>query len=167
MHYYIDGYNLLFQIAERTKTFTENRLLIIEHLAEFFNAHHLKGSLVFDSRFDLSGHFPSIHDLGSLEIIYSPKGLSADDYLVEILSICKCPKSITVITSDRYLSQRVQDFGCSLMNIEKFLKWTLKKKKQKDRKASYKKNIQDSDNEFKRLLNIFEKKLEDLDSNSF
>ncbi len=163
MHYYIDGYNLLFQVAERNLSFSENRYAIIEQLENFFSLHNISATLVFDSRFDLSNAFPSISDLGHLEIIYSPKGLSADDYLIEKLQILNNPTSVTVVTSDRYLRKELKAIGCSLMKIDEFLKWTLKKEKQKRHRSSFEKNIADSDHDFKRLLNIFEKKLNDHD----
>lgn len=164
MHYFIDGYNLLFQVVERSKTFTENRILIIENLSEFFNTHKILGSLIFDSRVEFSSHFASKHDLGNLEIIYSPRGLTADDYLLEMLSVLSNTKAVTVVTSDGFLSHQAKSLGCQTMTIEKFLKWTLKKKKQLDKIKSYEKNVQDTHFEFERLLEIFEKKLKDSDT---
>lgn len=162
MHYYIDGYNLLFQTLERQKTFTENREEIIELLVTFFNDHNLQGSLVFDSRYEMSTEVASILDFGHLEIIYAPGNVSADDYLVEILSIVKHPKAYTTITSDNRLSSTLKGLGCNTMTVEVFFDWTLKKKKSRDRRRSYEKNIHDTTEDFERLLKAFEKKFEDL-----
>ncbi|PCI94355.1 hypothetical protein COB11_03935 [Candidatus Aerophobetes bacterium] len=161
MHYYIDGYNLLFRIFEDINPLREKRETVIETLQTTLSDVKLKLSIVFDSRFELSEDFPTRLSRGSLEIIYSPKGLCADKYIIELLSFVKHPKATTVVTSDNHLALEVKALGAKTKSIDEFLEYLSRKRDAKFQRDE--KTTSETPYDFERLLNAFEKKLRDDD----
>ena len=156
MHYLIDGYNLFFRIATEIDPLEKNRTLIIAFINQHIAKTRLTVTVIFDSQTEHASLFPSRHSLSSLEVVYSPKNQTADDYILEYLEARKHPQQFTVITSDKALANKARELHAKTLSIEKFISWLEKKeltiphetKQEKETKA-----------EFKRLLDIFEKKL--------
>lgn len=160
MHYFIDGYNLLFRILGNPRPLQRSRQHVIASINEKVSLLKLNATLVFDGASEehaqnSRGHFDV------LEIIYTSKAQSADDYILEEIQQSSTPSQETIVTSDRELALRCKNLGAKIKSIESFLEW-IEKKCKKDKAAkrpSPKKGFKESDFHFTRLLKIFEKRL--------
>lgn len=144
MHYFIDGYNLLFHLSAETKTFEEARKQIIDSLVDT----KFSLTLVFDGK---GTDLPHRTHKGSLEIIYTSTGQSADAYILEAISLVKNPKVYTVVTSDKKLASICCQTGAYAQTIDSFLLLLQKSKTVITREKPFK----ESDKECRRLLKIF------------
>lgn len=144
MHYFIDGYNLLFRSPAETKTLEDARKQMIDFLVDA----KFSLTLVFDGK---RPDLPHRMHKGALEIIYTSKGQSADSYILEALSLVKNPRVHTVITSDKNLASSCQHIGAYTQSIDSFLAIL-----QKSRAVTpIEKPFKDSSSQFSRLLKIF------------
>lgn len=156
MYYLIDGYNFLFRLAaKKGKSLEERResliCLLNEQLAPFKGG----AAVVFDSAEQIR-EFAQCAPLDHLEVLYAPKGLTADCYIIELAEQSKSPKTITVVTSDSGLARQCQHIGTNTLSIEDFIALTLKRNKKRPQgKPSY----NDSKAEIERLRKIFEDRL--------
>jgi predicted RNA-binding protein with PIN domain len=159
MHYIVDGYNLFFKIKTETEPFEKERKHFIAALDYEIATLHLKVTIVFDSK-EL---FPSKKEFDALEIIFSPEDLSADEYILETLRFHPHPKQTVIVTDDRELLRKVCFLGAKTKTIEEFLRFLTKKRGQRKKNLSSedKKLLQESDKNIRRLLTIFEKRLDD------
>lgn len=90
-----------------------------------------------------------------LEIAYTAKGQTADEYIVEKLE-WKDPKMIcTVVSNDQGLCRHAQALRVKTQSNEAFLRY-LEKKKPRKREKAY--EPKESPKEMERLLKIFESK---------
>lgn len=144
MHYFIDGYNLLFYLSDETKNLEEAREQIIDSLVDT----KFSLTLVFDGK---RADLPHRMHKGSLEIVYTSKGQSADDYIIEEMSFVKNPKVYTIITSDKKLASICRQMGAYTQSIDLFLTLFQKNKAI----TTHEKPFRDSESEFNRLLKIF------------
>lgn len=155
MYYYVDGYNLLFNFLEPKQNLKALRGQVVLYLQKRFASLHLEGMLVFDGahrRDEESGlSYPS-----PLIVAYSPKGQTADEYILEQVEQSKRPQNLTVVTNDRSLILHAKSMGAhALLNAEFIQK--LKKKKKKGRVI---KEPQETEQQIERLRKIFEKRME-------
>lgn len=144
MHYFIDGYNLLFRLSEETKTLEEARKKIIDYLVDS----KFSLTLVFDGK---RNDLPDRMHKGELEIVYTSKGQSADNYILEELSFVKNPKNYTIVTSDKKLASLCCQMGAYSQTIDSFLALLQKSRTIPTREKPFK----ETDREFNRLLKIF------------
>lgn len=106
MHYIIDGYNLLFQGAFKgpKQSLEEARTALICNLDLFAGKLSLYITVIFDAPFQCDdlrrGHY------NSLEIIFTSKGQTADEYIVEYVQ--SRSEKMVVVTSDKGLTRRVK-----------------------------------------------------------
>lgn len=144
MHYFIDGYNLFFRLPETKRSLEEGRELLIDSLLGI----KMSLTIVFDGG---DNDMPRRTHKGPLEIVYTAKGQSADNYILEEVSWVKNPQDYTVVTSDKQLARRCQMAGSKCQTISSFLALLEKKQavpiKEKPLKESAK-NIE-------KLLKIF------------
>jgi uncharacterized protein len=167
MQYIVDGYNLLFRIAKDRRSLKKNRQEIISMLNDWVASLKLNISIVFDGAEQTSDQ-PSRGHWDALEIVYTPKKISADEYIIEEIHHCSNPKQKVVVTSDRELANHCKALGAQIQTISEFLSWILKKKERK-RKSSQStaissKTFKDTDANIARLLAIFEKRLSEENS---
>lgn len=159
MYYIIDGYNLIFSLVESRESLKVIRQKVIRDLQVKFAKKKISGMLVFDGahrREEESGlSYPS-----PLIVAYAPKGQSADEYIVEQLESSKHPKTITVVTNDRGLTQHARAAGSKVLKTIDFIEW-LHKQKGKRKPVEPKETQENID----RLLKIFEKRFNELDDN--
>lgn len=155
MHYIIDGYNFLFRFRDKYPSLEKNRKQLIDLLSEelFF----LKGScsIVFDSS-EATKDYAQTTSHGQLEVIYAPKNLSADEYIVELVENSPAPKTKIIVTSDSGLGAQCKHLGAVVTSIEEFVLLIMKKTRKKD---DTKPILKESQPEIERLLKIFEGKL--------
>jgi predicted RNA-binding protein with PIN domain len=157
LYYYLDGYNLLFSLIETKRSLAEERKQILLFLQKKFQRQKLKGTLVFDGahrRDEESGHsYPS-----PLELVYTPKGQTADAYIIERIELMKNPRLATVVSNDRGLKSHAVSLGAKYLSNIEFIEQILRKEKRPEKeKAPFKETKQN----IERLLKIFEEKLRD------
>lgn len=159
MHYLVDAYNLLFRTLKKRGSLEKIRQTLIEDLNEVISELNLHVTLVFDGAEEhlplpTRGHYDAI------ELVYTPKNQTADEYIFEEVSFTRTPSQMTVVTSDRELSRRCHEHRAKTLTINEFLHLLSKKKTKKKRAgSSHHRAFRDSDPEIARLLQIFEKKL--------
>lgn len=138
MHYYIDGYNLLFTSAWKVTggNLEKMRAQLIEELDAEVALLPIQVTIVFDAPLqneDLKrGHFRS------LEIIFTSRGQTADDYLISLFQTLAAPKNAILVTSDRELQKRAKLFSVKSEFVDQFLIWLRKKSFKKKVKVSEK-----------------------------
>lgn len=129
MHYFVDGYNLLFSLFKDEKTLKSQRDELIQILNETAEAYNLRITLVFDAPSHLEGNIRTHFD--HLEIIYTDYGETADSYILDAVAAASLPGAITVVTNDKSLARNIKKCGAQNETLTKFLRLTLKRKKKK------------------------------------
>jgi len=121
LHYLVDAHNLLFHLAdEDVDSIERSRQDLIDRLAAKLEARRFSVTLVFDSGKTHIANYPGHSKQGRIKIMFSPVGISADDYIIELLSNCHV-KSTTVVTSDSHLAHLCRDLGAHTLPVEKFM----------------------------------------------
>lgn len=157
MYYLIDGYNFLFRIhSSKGKSLEQRRESLIDLLSDELSGFKGQCAIVFDSAEQIRD-FPESIRQKNLDVIYAPRGSTADEYIIEMVEQTKNPKSLAVVTSDKGLARQCGHIGSEVFSIEDFLILAAKKKKKK--KSSSKPQYRESKQEFERLKKIFEEKL--------
>lgn len=121
MHYYIDGYNLLFNYLHHRDTFQNQRDQIIEELSEKLKLVALDITIVFDAHYQL-GEGTRSH-FRDLEIFFTSQGETADDFILDRLKESKKPHTETVVTSDKKLAWLSKKLHAQTQSIEDFILW--------------------------------------------
>jgi predicted RNA-binding protein with PIN domain len=159
MRYLVDGYNLFFKLEEEILPLEEKREEFLMLFDQVVDELHLNVLIIFDSHYENSTHFASKRKLTHLEVSFSPKNLSADDYILELLEWNA--KETTLITSDQKLSKKGSFLGAKTMSIETFVTFIIKKQQKIIPKG--KPSMRESKGNFERLLKEFEKRLDEND----
>jgi uncharacterized protein len=152
MHYWIDGYNLLFRIAKNYKTVKIKERALLCFLQESLIILKYTTTVVFDGKGKNPAQ-PLQKNLNSLKIVYTPHNQTADDYIIQALDELQRGFKETVISSDKDLLMRARQKGAKIMTVEQFLVLINKRKKQL---LTPSKEVVESTFHFQRLLNIFE-----------
>lgn len=155
MFYYIDGYNFIFTLTDTKKPLLHQRKSLVSFLQKKFSKLSLQGMLVFDGshcRLVESG----LSYASPLEIAYTPKGQTADAYILEKLEWDKKKKASTVVSNDKHLCREARSLGAKTQSNEAFLRY-LEKKRPARREKAY--EPKDSPQNIERLLKIFEAEL--------
>lgn len=119
MHYYVDGYNLLFRLAgARGESLQILRQQVIFDLNEMVRAIGINLTLVFDS----PNKERKRTYYQTLEIIYTDEEETADDLILLELSRRNTRHEI-VITSDKFLALQARSLGAKTQSVEEFAAW--------------------------------------------
>lgn len=130
MHYYVDGYNLLFRNFLHDADLKSQREQFIKEINAKIDIVKIDISLVFDASF-MPGEATVAH-YKHLEILYTAYGEIADDFIVSKLKTeCPLPQQVVVVTSDKRLAWRAKCAGALVQSIEEFLSWLNKSYKSK------------------------------------
>lgn len=164
MHYYIDGYNLLFRITKSYEAMKANQKQILSAINTWVIQLNLNVTIVFDGRQKdppeaIRGH------LDQLEVIYTPEHQTADDYILHELDLSSNLNEETVVSSDRELTGKAKQKGARTQSVDEFLSGLVKKRKKKQ--EPMKKTFRDTDANIERLHEIFEDRLKDDDDPPF
>lgn len=107
--YLVDGMNVIGSRPDGWWRDLDGAVVCLARsLAAWRAAENIEATAVFD------GGEPSNlgeSDLGELEVAFAGKGRAADDEIVRLTGIDSDPGSLTVVTSDRALADRVQAAG--------------------------------------------------------
>lgn len=153
MRYLIDGYNLFFQLQEIILPLEKKREEFIALVDRELGNSGLQAVMVFDSHQENSSDFASQKHYKHLEVVFSPKGLSADRYLLELLEWNA--RNTTLVTSDQSLCKKGKQLGAKILTVKGFVSyiWKRTRKKQTDEKPSQ----PESKAMMRRYLEAFEK----------
>lgn len=121
MHYYIDGYNLLFRIINAGENLQEPRQRIIQDLSKKIIALNINATLVFDSQYETSPH--SFTRIKNFEVHFTDHGETADEYILEDLKKLADPEKTVVVTSDKKLAWQARRYLAKTESIEEFVGW--------------------------------------------
>lgn len=139
MHYYIDGYNLLFRNCEAKDQLQKYRNSLLDYFNKSIHLLGLNATVVFDSQYRV-GEATRGH-LIDLEVIFTGEGETADDYIVHELENRHSVGIQMVITSDKRLAWRARRAGALTQTSEDFLSWLERRIQNKQKKPSKKKSF--------------------------
>lgn len=131
MHYYIDGYNLIFRTLGREKDLKERRQNFIKLINDKITGLNLDVTIVFDSQYQ--GGETSRSHFYSLEILFTEKNETADDLILKIIKSKSNPQEVVVVTSDKQLALTARRYAAKSESGEQFLKWVGSKKIKKEK----------------------------------
>lgn len=121
MHYFIDGYNLLFRLSRdfQEDDLQSQRETIIQELSLKITELKMQATLVFDAAYQTGLRSRKNYD--SLEILFTEEGETADECILDELKKCRHPKNETVVTSDKKLAWYARRRGAKTQSTEGFL----------------------------------------------
>ena len=131
MHYFIDGYNLMFRVLRAEGDLQKQRETIIEDLETKINALQLDVTLVFDAQYQ-SEEASRSHKLG-LEILFTNARETADDFILQALKEETKPHRQTVVTSDKQLARLARRHHARTETVEEFISWLNRRYKNSQR----------------------------------
>lgn len=118
MHYFIDGYNLLFRLVNQQGVLQKQREQLIADFGEKLQWVHLDMTIVFDATYHRGGMTRSHYR--NLEIIYTSEGETADEFILSEIAQSPNPKNETVITSDKKLASQARMLQAKTETVEQF-----------------------------------------------
>ena len=163
MHYLLDGYNLLFFYLTPDENLKNKREELIHLLDEKLKLLKVKATLVFDGFSNMEEKTQHRY-FDSLDVVFTFRNQTADEYILEQLSISKNINEETVVTADKNLAQSARNLGAFTKSPRSFIKWIANKQTKKEFSSIDEQNaFEDSKENIERLLKLFEKKLQESD----
>lgn len=138
MHYYIDGYNLVFRLLHDDEELQSQREAIIYDLNQKISLVKIDVSIVFDSTFQIGGRTQSHYH--ELEILFTAEGETADEYILDEIKNNPHPEQETIVTSDKKLAWRVRNRSAHTESVEDFILWLNRAYKNKIRELKKQKH---------------------------
>lgn len=175
MHYFLDGYNLLFHVFPEEEDLLLRREDLIEYLSQICLHLDLQITLVFDAQATPDFSRGNRGHSGVFEVVFTPEGQTADEYILDELLWRENPKHIVVVTSDRTLARKAKHCGAEAEGSAAFVRKMTKryhKRKKKESKESTKitQSVEKSElrkeplTDEERWLEIFEKRTEEMEN---
>jgi predicted RNA-binding protein with PIN domain len=122
MHYYIDGYNMLFRLMyARPDDLQMRREKIIQELNKKVALIKIDVSIVFDATFQ-EGDRSRSH-FQSLEILFTAQGETADEFILDELKNSRHPQQEIIVTSDKKLAWHARHSLAQTKSVESFYAW--------------------------------------------
>jgi|GEM_PF-888466 len=134
MHYYIDGYNVLFRAFGIGGVLEEQRKALIESLCSKIQSLNLDATIVFDA-YQYTGE-RNYYRHSNVSIVFTPVGQDADEYILEALDTAPKPEHEIIITSDSRLAWRARCKGARTESVDDFLAWISKRFHKKRKKSN-------------------------------
>lgn len=157
VHYWIDGYNLLFRLTKNYQELRQNERNILTSLNEAILQLNYSVTVILDGR-EKDPPEAVRRNLDSLALIYTPFHQTADDYILEMVDAASHPEKQTVVSSDLELLHKARQKGARGLTVEQFLSKLVHKKKKKKGEPPAK-EFRDTQADLDRLLKIFERRL--------
>ena len=157
MHYYIDGYNWLFQTVKPSTAFEGKRRDFIEAISMLTKDLSADVTIVFDSSDPTRDLYTRSH-FQDIEIIYTPKGQTADAYIEDAVALKAVLGPVAVVTLDRNLQDKCRALGATILTMKAFYSLCAKKKDKKIKKSAAP-AAAESPQQIARLMKIFEERL--------
>lgn len=146
MYYLIDGYNLLFFIANAERPLKKEREALIDWLHHAFVNRSLKGTLVFDGS-SLQKEGSGLSYKGPLTIVYTLAKETADQYILDRIKTSREP--LTVVSNDRFLTASARKETVLTLSLKAFLRLLKDKEPSQESKPTFTGDLE-------ALLKIFE-----------
>mgnify|MGYP001080342022 FL=1 len=134
MHYYVDGYNLLFRLFGASDNLKSSRQKIISDLNQKIKTVHIDVTIVFDAQHHVEEQDRLYMD--AVEIIYTSHGQIADEWIIDELKNKKKPTEHVVVTSDKKLAYRAKIHMAKTQTVEEFVSWLARRFVNQKRKES-------------------------------
>lgn len=162
MHYLIDGYNFLFWQKDLMphwggsclRTDREN---LIQKLINRMDRGSFSCRLIFDAHHTPEGL--TLLRQTPLDIVFTPKGLTADEYILECLCATHLKKGYCVVTHDKGLQRKVIAENVPVIDFVTFFSILDKKKSPKNQNHA---TPTISSKWVQKYTEIFEKRFNDL-----
>lgn len=135
MHYYIDGYNLMFRVLRAGDDLQQQRESIIRELHRKIHLLNLDVTLVFDAQYQAGTSTRT--NFQHLKILFTEFGETADDLILQELKHEKFPQQHTVVTSDKKLAWLARRRHAKTETVEDFLTWLNSRYKNKIKRKSH------------------------------
>lgn len=120
MHYYIDGYNLLFRLIKQgDEDLQKQRELFVEDLSQKINSLNIDATIVFDSFYQKGMRARSFKL--NFEVLFTDEGETADDCIIDELKKMPNTRLVTVVTSDKKLAWQARLKGAHTQTVEEFV----------------------------------------------
>ena len=119
MPWLLDGNNLLAQSREQNLKDPHGRVRLIRELSEFCRRKDSSAIVVFDGEPDPLVPGRDIF-LGPLRVVFSGRGREADSIILDLLAHTADPAGVTVVTSDRSLSDRARHARARTLRSHQF-----------------------------------------------
>lgn len=117
----IDGYNLLFAQKGEIFDLETSRNGLITLLEKYNSKKGGTIKIVFDVKTDLPIYDKKIKAMkGKIEVIFSRKGISADDYIIELVKDTDNRKAIRVVSSDKKVIGTIKKLEAQSISSEDF-----------------------------------------------
>lgn len=139
MHYFIDGYNLMFRILHADDDLQKQRQEIIQNLEAKISYLELDVTIVFDAQYQNTA--TSRSHLNRLEIFFTAVGETADEFILQSLKESTKSSQQTVVTSDKKLAWLSRRSHAKTESVETFINWLNRR---------YKNKLQQQKNKFKK-----------------
>ena len=120
----IDGYNVIYTDDRLRKIACRDieraRGEFLKALTAYVGAKRIQATVVFDGRGALADTDAVIP--GTLQVVYSPQGQTADDLIIATLKRSGNPQAYLVVSSDRaHIVPVVRGLGCEVLGSRRFL----------------------------------------------
>lgn len=132
MHYYVDGYNLMFRILYGEDEISAQRQQLIDDLNRKIQLLELEVTIVFDAQYQYGDSSRS--HFQNLEILFTAHGETADELILEEIKAEPNPHQVTVVTSDKKLAWFARRCAAKTESVEQFVEWVNTRFKNKIRK---------------------------------
>jgi uncharacterized protein len=139
MHYFIDGYNMLFRIPHAGGDLQIQREKIIHDLNQKIQILQLDVTIVFDAQHQSQEINRQKHP--NLKILFTSRGQTADEFIIGEIQTTSTPKQETVVTSDKKLAWHARSKSAKTQSVEEFLQEINKRYKNRLVKIKNKKMI--------------------------
>lgn len=119
MHYYIDGYNVLFYCLRGEVNLQTARKQILLDINKKVAKMRLDVTVVFDATYQVGEATRQHYD--AIEIVFTDFGQTADAYIIEAIKHSPNPRKETVVTSDRELARFARTLLAKTEGTEAFM----------------------------------------------
>lgn len=120
----IDGYNVIYTDDRLRKIACRDldsaRKAFLDALSAYLKSKSMQVTVVFDGRGALADAEALIP--GTLQVVYSARGQTADEVIVATLKQSRSPQSYLVVSSDRtHIVSVARGLGCQVLGSRRFL----------------------------------------------
>lgn len=126
MHYYIDGYNLMFRVLHKQEgNLQTQRQQMIDDLTRKIEFLELDVTFVFDAQYQPCDSSRSF--FRNLEILFTAHGETADEAIINEIKSESNPRQQIVVTSDKKLAWFARRCSVKTETVEEFTTWLNKR----------------------------------------
>ena len=125
-HLLVDGYNVIHCLPDLKRHFREGVSAGCARLVAWVGVLHdvegIRVTVVFDGRGDDIEIERPTEDL-TYSVLYSPRGMSADDLIEQLVGASEKPDDFQVVTRDNLVRETVRALGAEPLSPEELRDW--------------------------------------------